>query len=81
MTKRIAPPALEGLLADPLKLKAAIETERRAKLPPPGWSGLSVLARADWQLSLQLGDNVRQCDVAARSPAYRAGIRTGGRFA
>jgi Helix-turn-helix domain len=77
MTKRIAPTALEQLLADPEKLKAAIETERRAKLPPQGWSGLSVLARADWQLSLQLGDNVRQCDVAPRSPAYRAGIRTG----
>jgi hypothetical protein len=77
MTKRIAPLALEQLLADPVKLAAAIETERRAKLPPPGWSGLSVLARADWQLSLRLGDGVRQTDVFPRSPAARAGIRRG----
>jgi hypothetical protein len=77
MTKRITSTSLEQLLEDPDKLRAAIEAERRAKLPPPGWSGLSVLARADWQLSLQLGDNVRQCDIAPRSPAYRAGIRTG----
>jgi hypothetical protein len=43
----------------------------------PGWSGLSVLARANWQLSLALGDGVRQVEVSPRSPAYRAGIRTG----
>jgi hypothetical protein len=78
MMKRIAPSAIEELLADPEKLRAAVENERRSKLPPPGWSGLSVLARnVNWQLSFALGDGVRQVDVAPRSPAHRAGIRPG----
>jgi hypothetical protein len=68
MTKRTAA-MLEDLLSDPRKLQEAIEAERRAKLPRPGCSGLAVLARANWQLSLALGDGVRQVDVAFCSPA------------
>jgi hypothetical protein len=71
------PRPLDELLSNPTQLREAIELERRAKQPPPGWSGLSVLSRADWQLSLALGDNVRQVDVAPNSPAWREGIRPG----
>jgi Helix-turn-helix domain len=68
-------------LADPQKIGAAIEKERRAR-SRPGWHGLTVAPRADWQLSLKLGTEigteVRQVTVDSRSHPYRsAGLRTG----
>jgi hypothetical protein len=75
--KRVSPQSLNELLSTPARLSEAIDAERRAKQPAPGWSGLSVLSQADWQLSLALGDGVRQVEVALKSPAHRAGIRSG----
>jgi hypothetical protein len=71
-----SPQSLDELLSTPGRLTEAIDAERRAKQPPPGWSGLSVLSRADWQMSLSLGDGVRQVEVHPKSPAHRAGIRS-----
>jgi hypothetical protein len=81
VTKAIPPknnPIAELLSsADPKNIAAAIERERRVKAQP-GWLGVTVLARANWQMSLALGDGVRQIDAHPRSSAYRhAGLRTG----
>jgi hypothetical protein len=70
---------LLSLAGNPKALNAAIEAERRTKTPP-GWLGLTVLPRADWQMSLALGGslgNVRQVDVHPQSAPYRHGMRTG----
>jgi hypothetical protein len=67
---------LLSLAGNPKALNAAIDAERCARAPP-GWLGLSVLARANWQMSLTLGDNVRHVDVHPLSAPYRGGMRTG----
>jgi len=67
---------LLSIVGNPKALAAALDAERRGKAPP-GWLGLSVLARANWQMSLTLGDGVRQVDVHPLSAPYRGGMRTG----
>jgi hypothetical protein len=70
-------PSLTELLSRPDKIAEAIETERRLK-SPPGWLGVRVMAKANWTLSLSLGDGVFQVEVDPRSSAYRhASMRTG----
>jgi hypothetical protein len=69
---------LLSLLGNPQALNAAIEDERRAKVPPPGWLGIQPLVRcSNYQLCLKLGDGVVQIEVDRRSAAYRrGGLRT-----
>jgi hypothetical protein len=74
---KISGDPLTALLDDPKNIDAAIEQERLGKAPL-GWLGVAVLARANWQMSLALGDGFRQVEVHLKSSAYRhAGLRTG----
>jgi len=74
MTHRIADSVID-LLANPKRAAALAERERAARRGAHGWLGMTP--RYDPQAVLMFGDGVVQVEVHPRSPAYRAGIRTG----
>jgi hypothetical protein len=63
------------LVANPKGVASAIERERAARRGAPGWLGL--ILRYKSQAVLAFGDGVVEVEVHPRSPAYRAGMRTG----
>jgi hypothetical protein len=63
------------LVANPKRVASAIERERAARRGTPGWLGL--IPRYKSQAVLAFGDGVVEVEVHPRSPAYRAGMRTG----
>jgi hypothetical protein len=63
------------LVANPKLAAKLAERERAKRRGAPGWSGITV--RYDAQSAFRLGDDAAEFDVHPRSPARRAGIRTG----
>jgi hypothetical protein len=63
------------LATDPGLVRKAVEKERAARRGGPGWLGITP--RYNAQAILKLGDAACEAQVHERSPAYRAGIRTG----
>lgn len=66
-------PNIVDLLANPKRAALLVERERAAHRPGVGWSGLAL--RFDPQIAM-FGDRV-EVTVHPKSPAYRAGMRTG----
>jgi hypothetical protein len=65
--------SLPKLLENPKRVAKLVERERAARRPVLGWSGLAP--RFDPQIAM-FGDRV-EVTVHPKSPAYRAGMRTG----
>lgn len=63
------------LINNPKLVSSEIERERAARRGAPGWLGITP--RYDPQAVLAFGDGACVAEVHPRSPAWRAGLRTG----